>query len=358
MARRATFLPQRDDSLQLGRVLAPQLKFDDAPSQRLIDLQLPKLLTPLDLAEVVSLDINKLQWLCYQSDKAPVGHYHTFTIPKRNGGTRVISSPKPQLRLVQAWIRLNILNKLEPHPRVATAFRPGLSILHNAQPHCKKAIVIRIDLQDFFPSISFRRVKGLFQSIGYGEGMASMLAILCTEPIPAMNLNEGKTISRSRLNRVLPQGACTSPDLANYLCRKMDYRIESLAKSLGFTYTRYADDLVFSHKQKRGKIDILVPLVYKIVRNEGFEPNQGKTMVMRHCSRQVVTGLIVNDTPRVSRKDMRRFRAIAHQYRTLGPSQTTEKLGRDAKQYLLGYISYVSMINKEQAEQLTALIDT
>jgi hypothetical protein len=104
-------------------------------------------------------------------------------------------------------------------------------------------------------------------------------------------------------------------------------------------------------------VDILTPLVYQIIKDEGFETNHEKTMVMRHCSRQVVTGLVVNETPRVSRRDMRRFRAIAHQCRTLGHAQTTEKLGRDAKQYLLGYISYVRMVNKEQAEQLAALVD-
>jgi RNA-directed DNA polymerase len=346
--------PRPGASIQLGSEISPQLRFDTTISHRLTKLGLPYLLTPLDLAVSFEIDIKTLQWLCYQGTQSPAEHYHTFMTPKRQGGNRVISSPKRKMRSAQEWIRRSILAHLEPHPRAAVAYRPGLSILDNARQHCKKSIVIRIDLKDFFPSITYGRIKGVFLKSGYCEGIASMLAIICTQPDPTQRSGENSKLPIRR--RILPQGACTSPDLANYVCRKMDYRIEALARSLGFVYTRYADDLVFSHKQKRGKIEMLIDNVYAILRDEGFEPNLEKTRVMRRNSLQVVTGLVVNKQPRISRRDMKRFRAIAHQFQTRGAEYVSERLGRDAKQFLRGYLSYVNMVNPEQAAKLQELV--
>ncbi|MEO2032681.1 MAG: reverse transcriptase family protein [Planctomycetaceae bacterium] len=355
-ARRKEFESRKSRTpFYLGPDVSAGLRFDDKSNPRLAELDLPVLRNAEDIATQIGIDARKLQWLCFDRKVSKVDHYNRFQIPKRNGGMRPISSPKPRMRKAQDWIRLNLLSKMLPHTRIATAFRPGKSIVDNAQPHAGKAVVVRIDLKDFFPSVTFWRVKGLFQYCGYNEGVATMLGLLCTESLRAKVKLDGKTFFVANGPRVLPQGACTSPDLANFICRKLDVRIDGFAKSFGFEYTRYADDLIFSHPQARANVRVLTKVVYKIVREEGFEPNLDKTAIMGKHGRQMVTGLLVNDVPRVSRHDARRFRAIAHQCRTIGYAQVSEKLGCDAKSYLKGYLSFVRMVNEDQGSQLEQL---
>lgn len=355
-ARRREFEARKSRTpFYLGPDVSAGLRFDDQADPRLTELNLPLLRNAEDIATQIGIDTRKLQWLCFDRKVSTVDHYIRFQIPKRTGGMRSIASPKPLMRVAQDWIRHNLLSRMQPHTRVATAFRPGKSITDNARPHAGKAIVVRIDLKDFFPSVTFRRVKGLFRYCGYNEGVATMLGLLCTGSPRAEVKLDGKTFFVATGPRVLPQGACTSPDLANFICRKLDVRIDGFAKSFGFEYTRYADDLIFSHPQSRGNVRVLKEVVYRIVREEGFEPNLEKTAIMREHGRQMVTGLLVNDVPRVSRRDARRFRAIAHQCRTIGYSRVSDNLGCDAKSYLKGYLSFVQMVNEDQKTQLELL---
>ncbi len=216
--------PRRRRPLFLGHEVAPGLQFENTPDPRLTERNLPVLLNATDLAAHMCLEPGKLRWLCYDRETSRVQHYHRFAIPKRNGGLRTISSPKPLLRQAQNWIRLHVLSQMRPHERVATAFRTGRSIVDNARPHTGKAIVVRIDLKDFFPSITYRRVKGLFRSCGYNEGVATMLGLLCTDAPRKELKQDGTTYYVATGPRVLPQGACTSPDLSNFLCRRLDLR--------------------------------------------------------------------------------------------------------------------------------------
>src|SRR5437588_643706 len=157
---------------------------------RVAALGLPPLATAGDIAAAIGIDEGALAWLTYHRGAATVDHYHRFTIPKRSGGTRVISSPKGRLRVAQGWVLHHILSRLALHD-AAMAFRPARSIKDNAALHRGRAIVVRIDLKDFFPSIGFRRVKGLFESFGYNEGVATILALLCTEaPRVAVTLTD------------------------------------------------------------------------------------------------------------------------------------------------------------------------
>lgn len=145
----------------------------------------------------------------------------------------------PKLKEAQRWILVNILNKLELH-EAAHGFRRDRSIVSNAQPHVKQDVIINFDLKDFFPSISDRRVKGLFQSFGYWEAAATIFVLLCTElEVEAVEL-DGKTyyVARAR--------SPASPTITNLLCRRLDRRLTAMAENLGFTYTRYADDLTLS----------------------------------------------------------------------------------------------------------------
>ncbi|HEU5119265.1 MAG TPA: reverse transcriptase family protein, partial [Isosphaeraceae bacterium] len=179
---------------------------------------LPVLHSAADLAEALGIDLKALRWLTYHRRGASVVHYHRYQIAKKTGGVRSISAPKPALAFAQKWILREILRKLQPEPQ-AHGFVPGRSILTNAIPHSGQAVVVNLDLKDFFPSITFRRVKGLFHRFGYGEHVATLLALLCTEPPRVPAEVNGKVYHVALGARVLPQGACTSPDLTNALCR-------------------------------------------------------------------------------------------------------------------------------------------
>jgi RNA-directed DNA polymerase len=230
----------------LGHGVSAGLRYEGGDDARLGALGLPVVHTAGEIAAAIGIDEATLAWLTYHRGATTVDHYRRFNIPKRNGGTRVISSPKSKLRVAQGWVLRAILSGLPLHD-AAMAFRPARSIVANAALHQGRAIVVRIDLKDFFPSIGFARVRGLFESFGYNEGVATILALLTTEaPRLEMTL-DGVTRYVAIGERQLPQGACTSPAITNILCRGLDARLSGLARRFGFTYSRYADDLVFSH---------------------------------------------------------------------------------------------------------------
>lgn len=335
----------------LGHGVSAGLRYDGGDVARLETNGLPKLETATDLAKAIGIDEGSLAWLSYHRGVATIDHYHRFTIPKRSGGTRTISSPKGRLRIAQSWVQNEILTKLNLHD-AAMAFRPGRSILDNAKLHQNRAIVIRLDLKDFFPSIGFKRIKGLFESFGYNEGIASILALLTTEAPRATILLDGKRKYVTIGQRQLPQGACTSPALTNILCRKLDARLTGLAKAFNFTYTRYADDCVFSTDNGEANLGTFLAPIRKIIENEGFVVNAEKTRIMRPQNRQAVTGLVVNEQPHISREDMRKFRAFLHNYERDGAKVATEKLGKNALSYAKGYLSFIQMVSPDKAAQL------
>jgi len=242
----------------LGHGVSGGLRYEGGDPARVAALGLPALATGRDVAAAIGIDDAALAWLTYHRGAATIDHYHRFAIPKRNGGTRVISSPKGRLRVAQAWALRAVLAPIALHD-AAMAFRPARSIADNAALHQGRAIVIRIDLKDFFPSIGFRRVKGLFESFGYNEGVATILALLCTEaPRVAVTLRDPSDEARDARRhvavggRVLPQGACASPAITNILCRHLDARLAGLARRFGYTYSRYADDLVCDSFPRNG----------------------------------------------------------------------------------------------------------
>ena len=242
----------------LGHGVSAGLRYEGGDPGRVAALGLPALLTGRDVAAAIGIDDGALAWLTYHRGAATIDHYHRFTIPKRSGGKRVISSPKGRLRVAQSWVLRAVLSPIGLHD-AAMAFRPARSIADNAALHEGRAIVIRIDLKDFFPSIGFRRVKGLFESFGYNEGVATILALLCTEaPRVAVTLADPSDGERDEHRhvavggRVLPQGACASPSITNILCRHLDARLTGLARRFGYTYSRYADDFVCDSFPRNG----------------------------------------------------------------------------------------------------------
>jgi hypothetical protein len=335
----------------LGRGVSGGLTYAGGDAARVEGLGLPRLETASDVAAAIGIPEAELAWLTYHRGAACIDHYHRFTIPKRSGGLRVISSPKKRLRKAQSWLLQAVLSPIEVHP-AAMAFRPGRSIRENAAAHGGKAVVIRMDLKDFFPSITFRRVKGVFESFGYNEGVSTLMALLATEPPRVTAMLDGQRRFVSLGQRRLPQGACTSPALTNVLCRKLDRRLTGAAGALGFTYTRYADDLTFSHPERAAPVGALFDLARGILTDEGFILNEEKTAVMRPQHRQAVTGLVVNGEPRVSRKDLRKFRAFLHHCETEGLEAVSQRLRRNAQAYAAGYLAFIHMVSPEQEAQI------
>ena len=352
--RAATWKKSRAEAPQfLGYGVSQGLQFSENPSEKLRWSGLPVLNSHAEIAAAMGLEPRVLTWLCFHRGASLVDHYTRFQIPKKRGRMRNVSSPKPTLRVAQSYIQTEILNKVPIHG-AAGAFFAGASVVKNAEKHAEKAVVIRIDLKDFFPSIGFQRVKNCFQNLGYSEGVSTVFALVCTEA-PRVQLSlDGQKNHVAIGDRVLPQGACTSPALTNILCRRLDARLENLAKSLGFSYSRYADDLVFSSENPGADAKKMIGMTRKIVAEERFVVNDEKTSVMRPNRKQVVTGLVVNagKSPRVSRDDLRRFRAFLHQTAQIGEAAMSEKLGKSARGYASGMLAWIAMSDPQKAAKL------
>jgi retron-type reverse transcriptase len=319
-------------------------------AERLAASGLPNIASRDELAAAMGIARGALDWLAFpdHSDEPP--HYVCFAVPKTSGDYRVLYAPKRRLKEGQRWIHREILAKAQPLP-AAHGFVPGRSIHTNAEPHTRQAIVITLDLEDFFPSITYRRVRGLFQAIGYGEEVAIALAMLCTVK-PAEKVRQFLGGIR---HRMLPQGAPTSPAIANLVCRRLDARLSGLAGKFGGAYTRYADDLTFSGgKDFERTLKRLLPLLRRIVGGEGFRLNQKKIHFARKGKRQRVTGLVVNTGPSVPRRYRRRLRAILHNARRTGlEAQNLTNHPRFAES-LRGRIEFVRSTHPELADRLLA----
>ncbi|MFO0658418.1 MAG: reverse transcriptase family protein [Polyangiaceae bacterium] len=269
--------------------------------------------------------------------------YVTFEIPKATGGTRTIAAPRASLRKAQRTILHRYLDKLKVHD-AAHGFVTGRSTVSNALPHVGAKLLIRVDIKDFFPTVHYRRVVGLMKHHGATEEVAQAIARLATyRPV----LEDGKVAWPS----VLPQGAPTSPTLANLACRKLDARLSKLAEKVGAVYTRYADDLSFSFKKlPENGVGRVLWWINSILQQEGFVENVKKRRVMRTCNQQRVTGVVVNERPGLPRDERRRFKAILANCRKHG--WKTQTRGReDFASYLLGYASYAKMVQPDLGER-------
>jgi retron-type reverse transcriptase len=322
---------------------------------RLVELGLPLLHTGADLARAMEIKLGVLRWLTFHRRGAALVHYHRYQIPKRSGGQRLISAPKPQLAQAQHWVLEKILSRLATTD-LAHGFVKRRSIVSNAAAHVGQAVVANMDLADFFPSVTFRRVKGLFQKrMGYSEQVATVLALLTTEPPRLPVAYDGRRYWAALGERRLPQGACTSPALTNLVCRRLDHRLDGLARSMDFTYTRYADDLTFSGDAV-DSIGRLLRGVRSVLTDEGFDENRAKTRIMRRGRRQEVTGVVVNDRPTVSRTEIRRLRAILHNCARHGLESQNRSGHPHFAAYLRGKVAYVAMVDPVRGQQLqTAL---
>jgi retron-type reverse transcriptase len=340
------------DIFFLGRGVSGGLSDRRANVEKLQKLQLPLLATPADLAKVFNLPIPRLRWLAFHSEASTVTHYVRFQVPKKSGGMRELSAPHRDLAATQQWILMHILEKIPVHES-AHGFVPARSTMTNAISHVGHAIVINLDLKDFFPSITFPRVKGIFQELGYSPAVATILALLCTECSRRNVEYNGKVFFVASSLRALPQGACTSPALSNLLARRLDARLSGLAKKLGFTYTRYADDITFSGSaEAAAKTGYLLARVRHIVSDEKLTVNEDKTRIQRPNARQSVTGIVVNRRPNVPRRVRRRLRAILHHASKDGLAKQNRQNRKNFPGWLSGMIAYTHMVNPEAGKRL------
>ncbi len=207
--------------------------------------ELPTWESEQDLAEALGIDVGALRHYSIHRCCETSPHYVTFAVPKRGGGRRLIHAPKRRLKAIQRKLHELLVSRL-PMSEAAHGFRTGHSVATNAVPHVGKAIVIKLDLKDCFPSIHFGRVRGLLISLGYGYPVATTLAVLMTEPPRQPVELNGKVVHVPVGPRVCVQGAPTSPGICNAILLRLDRRLAGLARKHGYAYTRYADDLTFS----------------------------------------------------------------------------------------------------------------
>ncbi|HAO11521.1 MAG TPA: hypothetical protein DCQ51_10205 [Planktothrix sp. UBA8407] len=319
--------------------------------RKLEDNGLPICNSHQDIAKLMKIRVKRLRFLAFSRNKS---HYTCFKIPKKIGGDRHISAPMPFLKKAQLWILHNILEKIKIHD-AAHGFILNHSIVTNAQPHIGKDIIINFDLKDFFPSISYPRVKGLFKSLGYSETASIIWGLLCTEPTLKQIELDGEIHSlRSWTERHLPQGAPSSPAITNLLCRRLDQRLTQMAQKYGFVYTRYADDLTFSASgNSLTNLSNIFNETGFIVKTEGFNLNQDKTRIMRKSQQQEVTGMIVNNKVNIPRETLKRFRATLYQIEKEG--LIGKHWGNSKNQELMvsleGFANFVFMVNPEKGSQ-------
>lgn len=354
--RRAT------DIFFVGRGVSARLHQRTSDAARLAALSLPVLHTPADLAGALGLTIPRLRWLAFHTEVATRTHYVRFTVPKKSGGTRTLSAPHRALSQAQRWIFNNILKRL-PVDAAAHGFVPGRSIVSNARPHAGRAVLVNLDLADFFPSVLFVRVRSVFQRLGYSGAVATLLALLCTECPRREVRYDGKTYFVATGPRGLPQGACTSPALANQVARRLDRRLAGLSQKLNLVYTRYADDLTLSSAEPiPERIGYLMARVRHIAEDEGFTVNEKKSRVLRKNAAQIVTGLVVNDKPTLRRREIRRLRAILQRAGKEGLDRQNRAGHPHFVAQLRGKIALLNMVRPELAAkfnaQLTALVKT
>jgi hypothetical protein len=269
--------------------------------------------------------------------------------------------PRPRLKALQRRVLHGLLDHLPAH-EAAHGYRPGCSIATFAAPHCGKAVVLRFDLRQFFPSVRRSRVFRLFTTTGYPREVARLLTGLCTNAVPddawpldpATGLPVLTWAERHRYRSAhLPQGAPTSPALANLAAFGLDRRLHALAATLGADYTRYADDLAFSGDARLARAARRFQVaVATAALEEGFEVNTRKTRLMRRGVRQQLVGLVVNAHPNPPREAYDRLKAILHNCRRHGPAGQNRDGHADFRAHLLGRIAQVAALNPARGRRL------
>ena len=255
--------------------------------------------------------------------------YNSWTIPKKNGDPRKVSSPQPSLKRLQRRLLDRFLSKERSH-RIAHGFVPGKGIVSNAKPHIRQKVVINLDIKDFFPSTTRQAVFSTLCGIKHlNPALAGFISDICC------------------YQGALPIGAPTSPHLANLVLFSIDTIITKAARKIKAKYTRYADDLTISGDDRVLK---LIPFVQKLLGEKGYSLNQRKINIFRPGRRQAVTGLTVNKKVSVPRAVRRNLRAAIHARQNQKSPTWKGRPANDAK--LGGLCSFVRSVNRKHGNRL------
>lgn len=336
----------------------------------------PKWATIGTLSAAFRLPSEQLAWLAdrrgilARTPRARLRHYRIVWIPKRAGGHRILEAPKGRLKRIQVRILREVLDRVPVHP-AATGFVRGLSIVDHASRHCGADVVIRMDLEDFFLTTRSARVVRIFRAAGYPAEVARTLAALTTTathrsersaPLKATDVVDARAAGARRLtaarlaDRHLPQGAPTSPALANLAARGLDRRLSGLARAAGVAYSRYADDIVFSGWISPSSVRSLTTMVAVIASDEGYAVNHRKTRVMRSGGRQEVTGIVVNAHPNVPREAFDGLKAILTNCVRHGPTTQNRDGRTDFRAWLIGSVAWVRCVNPSRGAKLAEIL--
>ena len=264
-------------------------------------------------------------------------HYRIYKIKEHNK-VREIAEPKPELKKKQRQILHWLCSRGIGASKYAHGFVRNRSTVTAAKMHTGKNAILKMDIKDFFPSISKQRVLHTLMKEGIEKETADNISETCT------------------LNNYLPQGAPTSPFLANLVAKQMDYRLAGLCKSwepnFKIHYTRYADDLIFSSSLR--KLNHIIPAAVRVIEQEGFKVNHAKTKVLRNSNRQKVLGLVVNDKVNVKRDYWRNLRAELHQLKMKAQQEgriPSDSLFSDRLAEVTGKAAYIFGVNRERGRQ-------
>jgi RNA-directed DNA polymerase len=298
-------------------------------------------------------------------------HYNYSLLAKPGGNIRLIEAPKQRLKQMQRAILAGILDRIPAHD-AAHGFVKGRSIRTFAVPHAGKRVVLRMDLRDFFPSIRSARVQALFRTAGYPERVADLLGGICTTATPR-HLFSVKRVSNPEFtvdpnvlfsawqtysHRHLPQGAPTSPAIANLCAYRSDCRLTGLARAASATCTRYADDLAFSGGADFDRCtERFAVHAAAILLEEGFEVNHRKTRVMRRGVRQYLAGVVANDHVNVIRADFDSLKATLTNCARRGAASQNREGHADYRAHLAGRVSFVEMLNPQKGAKLKKIFE-
>jgi hypothetical protein len=323
----------------------------------------PRLDSVADLTAWLELSTEDLAWFAdtrHMNRRARDRRLHHYRYLWLNG--RLVEAPKPRLKALQRQILASLLRLIPTHP-AAHGFVPGRSPHSFAAPHAGQRMVIRLDVTSFFAAVSARRVYGMLRAAGFPEPVAHTLTGLCTTVTPPSVLTHAPASVPNRDYRLallraphLPQGAPTSPALANLCGFRLDRRLTGLAARYGARYTRYADDLAFSGPLSPASASSLVAAVRAITLDEGFRLNEAKTRVRGAADRQQLAGLVVNAAPAPPRHEYDTLRALLHNAIGTGIDEQNREGHADFAAHVAGRIAWMSHHHPARAAKLQALL--
>jgi hypothetical protein len=342
------------------------------PVAAAVGWDIPAIASVEELAGWFGLTPGELLWfadlkgLGYKQNAEKLHHYRYRVLPKPSGEIRLIEAPKPRLSELQRQILSGILGRIPPHP-AAHGFIKGRSIKTFVMPHVGQHVLLRMDLRHFFPSFRAARIQTAFRTMGYPEPVADLLGGICTNCTPRAIWEKygraGDYDCRFQARILycrphLPQGAPTSPALANLCSYRTDCRLAGLAGSVGAQFTRYADDLAFSGDKVFGRhIERFSTHVAAILLEEGFDVHYRKTRIMRQGVRQHLAGVVLNRHMNIMRPDFDRLKATLINCVRHGPAGQNREGADNFRLHLEGRLAFLEMVNPVKGKRLRGIFE-